>query len=126
MKSIAIIEADEGFKLTEFDVLEGIAKKVGTWKGIKCLSPNFEMSFTDLHTEYAYCPELHSSHADRILQLEQMRRDCAEAMQCICEQILTLQEFEKMNNKLEKSKQKETRKEWEAKTAKRYLERGER
>lgn len=121
MKSIAIIEAKGGHKITEFDVFEALAKNIDAWKGITCLLPNFKMSFTNLHIEYAYCPELHSSHADRILQLEQMRRDCAEAMQCICEQILTLQEFEKMNNKLEKSKQKETRKEWEAKMAKRYL-----
>lgn len=99
MKSIVIIEASAGYRVTEFDVLEGVANKVGTWKGIKCLSPNFEMSFTDLHTEYNHHPEMHGSHANRILQLEKMRRDCAEAMRCICDQILTLQEWQKMNKK---------------------------
>lgn len=99
MKSIVIIEANEGFKLTEFDVLEGIAKKVGTWQGIKCLSQNFEMSFTDLNTGYSYCPHLHVSHAARIVQLKKMHEDCANAMKRICEQIRTLQEWEKMNDK---------------------------
>lgn len=99
MKSIAIIEADEGFKLTELDVLEGIAKKVGTWRGIKCLSKNFKMSFTDLHTECSYCPQLHVSHAARIVQLQKMREDCANAMKSICDQMLTLQEWEKMNDR---------------------------
>lgn len=99
MKSIVIIEASNGYKITEFDVLEGIAGKVGTWKGVTCLSQNFEMSFTDLHTECNYHPEMHGSHFDRVLQLQKMREDCAEAMQCICGQIRTLQEWHMMNNK---------------------------